>query len=59
MKTALISAVPNRFPGGAGQEVSISSQSHKGLLQRGPYNRWTRDAIPELMERRFKGKGSA
>ena len=49
----------NSFPGGSGQEVSISSQSHKCLLQRGQYNRWTRDATPELMERRFKGQGSA
>ena len=34
-------------------------QSHKGLLQRGQYNRWARDANPILMERRFEGQRSA
>ena len=33
-------------------------KSLKGLLQRG-YNRWDRDAYPNYMERRFKGKRSA
>ena len=37
----------------------VSSQSHKGLLQRSQYNRWARDANPILMERRFKGQRSA
>ena len=56
-KQPQIPAAPDRFLGGPGQETSISSQSHKGLLQRGQYKEMDQGCNPRTHGEEVKGAG--